>query len=239
TSCSSWAPMRGARASSPPAPVTTVSPSRSTPSGSASRPRSSCPSTRRSSKSRRRDATAPRRSCMESTTTTPTSVPGGWALRVDAGATIADGIAVRQVGELTLALARQWVDRVVTVDEEELANAVLLLLEIEKAVVEGAGAAPLAALLNRGLDLEGRRVALVLSGGNIDVTTLARIIERGLVKDGRLVRLGVLLRDVPGALARLTAVIADERANILPILHDRAFSPHAAIGQTKVELTLE
>ena len=167
------------------------------------------------------------------------SLERGERLRVDAGATIADGIAVRQVGALTLELARQWVDRVVTVNEEELANAVLLLLEIEKTVVEGAGAAPLAALLNRGLDLEGRRVALIVSGGNIDVTTLARIIERGLVKDGRLVRLGVLLRDVPGALARLTAVIAEERANILQILHDRAFSPHAAIGQTEVELTLE
>src|SRR3989441_756466 len=167
------------------------------------------------------------------------SLECGERLRVAAGATIADGIAVRQVGKLTLDLVRQWVDRVVTVDEEELANAVLLLLEIEKTVVEGAGAAPLAALLNRRLDLEGRRVALVLSGGNIDVTMLARIIERGLVKDGRLVRLGVLLRDIPGALARLTAVIAEERANILQILHDRAFSPHAAIGQTKVELTLE
>ncbi len=167
------------------------------------------------------------------------SLERGDRLRLDAGATIADGIAVRQVGALTLQLARQWVDRVVTVDEEELANAVLLLLEIEKTVVEGAGAAPLAALLNRRLDLDGRCVALVLSGGNIDVTMLARIIERGLVKDGRLVRLGVLLRDVPGALARLTALIAEERANILQILHDRAFSPHAAIGQTEVELTLE
>jgi len=167
------------------------------------------------------------------------SLDRGERTRVDAAATIADGIAVRQVGELTLELARRWVDRVVTVDEEELANAVLLLLEIEKTVVEGAGAAPLAALLNRRLDLEGRRVALVLSGGNIDVTMLARIIERGLVKDSRLVRLGVLLRDIPGALARLTALIAEERANILQILHDRAFSPHAAIGQTEVELTLE
>src|SRR5213594_4900505 len=167
------------------------------------------------------------------------SLERGERLRVQAAPTIADGIAVRQVGELTLALARQWVDRVVTVDEEELANAVLLLLEIEKTVVEGAGAAPLAALLNRRLDLEGRRVALVLSAGNIDVTMLARIIERGLVKDSRLVRLGVLLRDIPGALARLTALIAEERANILQILHDRAFSPHAAIGQTEVELTLE
>jgi threonine dehydratase len=167
------------------------------------------------------------------------SLERGERVRVDAAATIADGIAVRQVGALTLELARRWVDSVVTVDEEELANAVLLLLEIEKTVVEGAGAAPLAALLNRRLGLDGRRVALVLSGGNIDVTMLARIIERGLVKDGRLVRLGVLLRDVPGSLARLTALIAEARANILHILHDRAFSQHAAVGQTLVELTLE
>jgi threonine dehydratase len=159
--------------------------------------------------------------------------------RVDAAPTIADGIAVRQVGALTLELAQSWVDRVVTVDEEELSNAVLLLLEIEKTVVEGAGAAPLAALLNRPLGLERRSVALVLSGGNIDVTMLSRNIERGLVKDGRLVRLGVLLRDVPGALARLTALVADEHANILQIIHDRAFSRLAAIGQTEVELTLE
>src|SRR5213594_5095953 len=167
------------------------------------------------------------------------SLERGERLRVQAAPTIADGIAVRQVGELTLELARRWVDRVVTVDEEELANAVLLLLEIEKTVVEGAGAAPLAALLNRRLDLEGRRVALVLSGGNIDVTMLARIIERGLVKDGRLVRLGVLLRDQPGALARLTALIAAERGNIVRIEHDRAFSRRAEIGETEVELTLE
>jgi threonine dehydratase len=160
-------------------------------------------------------------------------------VRVDAAPTIADGIAVRQVGVLTFELAQAWVDRVVTVDEEELSNAVLLLLEIEKTVVEGAGAAPLAALLNRPLGLERRSVVLVLSGGNIDVTMLSRIIERGLVKDGRLVRLGVILRDVPGALARLTALVADEHANILQIIHDRAFSRHAAIGQTEVELTLE
>ena len=167
------------------------------------------------------------------------SLEAGQRVRVDSAPTIADGIAVRQVGSLTLELAQAWVDRVVTVDEEELSNAVLLLLEIEKTVVEGAGAAPLAALLNRPLGLERRSVALVLSGGNIDVTMLSRIIERGLVKDGRLVRLGVLLRDVPGALARLTALVAEEHANILEIIHDRAFSRHAAIGQTEVELTLE
>jgi len=159
-------------------------------------------------------------------------------VRVPAGATIADGIAVRRVGALTYDLATRFVDNVVTVDEEELANAVLLLLEIEKTVVEGAGAAPLAALLNRSLGLTGGRVVLVLSGGNIDVTMLARIIERGLVKDGRLVRLGVILQDRPGALARLTAQIAQEQANILQIEHDRAFS-RQPIGSTEVELTLE
>ena len=160
-------------------------------------------------------------------------------VRVDPAATIADGIAVRQVGALTFELARAWVDRVVTVDEEELSNAVLLLLEIEKTVVEGAGAAPLAALLNRPLGLERHSVVLVLSGGNIDVTMLARIIERGLVKDGRLVRLGVLLRDRPGALSGVTALIAQERANIVHIEHDRAFSRRATIGETEVEVTLE
>jgi threonine dehydratase len=163
----------------------------------------------------------------------------GERVRLPAAATLADGIAVRQVGQLGYALAGAYVDEVVAVGEEELANAILVLLEVEKTVAEGAGAAPLAALLNRPLGLAGRRVVLVLSGGNIDVTMLSRIIERGMVKDGRLVRLGVLLRDRPGALAGLTAIIAEERANILHILHDRAFSRRAAIGQTQVELTLE
>ena len=152
--------------------------------------------------------------------------------------TIADGIAVRQVGKITLTLASRYLDDVVTVTEEELANAILLLLEIEKTVVEGAGAAPLAALLNRQLGLGGRNVVLVLSGGNIDVTMISRIIERGLVKDARLVRLSVILRDQPGALARLAALVGEARANILHIEHERAFS-RAAIGESRVELTLE
>ncbi|HMH51634.1 MAG TPA: threonine ammonia-lyase [Candidatus Acidoferrum sp.] len=163
----------------------------------------------------------------------------GRPVRVPPAATIADGIAVGQVGQHAFAVAAGGIDDVVTVSEEELANAILLLLEIEKTVVEGAGAAPLAALVNRSLDLTGRRVALVLSGGNIDVTMLSRIIERGLVKDGRLVRLGVLLRDRPGELARVTALIAEARANVVHIEHDRAFAPWAAIGETEVELTLE
>ena len=159
-------------------------------------------------------------------------------VRVPPAPTIADGIAVRRVGEVTFDVAQRLVDEVVTVNEEELANAILLLLEIEKTVVEGAGAAPLAALLNRPLGLAGRRVALVLSGGNIDVTMVSRIIERGLVKDGRLVRLNVVLQDRPGALARLTALIAETRVNILQIEHDRAFS-RQAIGTSEVALTLE
>ncbi|MBI3629345.1 MAG: pyridoxal-phosphate dependent enzyme, partial [Candidatus Rokubacteria bacterium] len=151
---------------------------------------------------------------------------------------IADGIAVRERGALTAGVIGALVDEVVTVSEEEIANAILLLLEIEKTVVEGAGATTLAALVNRPLGLESRTVVLVLSGGNIDVTMLSRIIQRGLVKDGRLVRLAVMLVDRPGALARLTALIAESRANILHIEHDRAFS-RAGIGESEVELTLE
>jgi len=166
------------------------------------------------------------------------ALAAGTRVTVPAATTIADGIAVRRVGEHTFDLARRHADRVVTVGEEEIANAILLLLEIEKTVVEGAGAVPLAALANRRVALEGRTVALVVSGGNIDVNVIARIIERGLVKDGRLVRLRVRLRDRPGALARLTALVAEARANVLRIEHDRAFS-RAPVGDTEVELTLE
>ncbi len=166
------------------------------------------------------------------------SLDAGGRVTLAPASTIADGIAVRQVGEQTFELVRKLLDDVVTVSEEELANAILLLVEIEKTVVEGAGAAPLAALVNRGLGLRGARVVLVLSGGNIDVTMLSRIIERGLVKDGRLVRLGVMLRDRPGELARLTALIAEERANIVHIDHNRAFA-QATVGNTEVDLTLE
>jgi threonine dehydratase len=166
------------------------------------------------------------------------ALAAGQRVMVPATSTIADGIAVRRAGEHTFDLARRYVDEVVVVDEEEIANAILLLLEIEKTVVEGAGAAPLAALVNRRVALPGKTVALVLSGGNIDVNLISRIIERGLVKDGRVVRLAVMLRDRPGALAQLTALVAEARANILHIHHDRAFS-RARVGETEVELTLE
>jgi threonine dehydratase len=145
---------------------------------------------------------------------------------------------VRRVGDHTFDLARRYADEVASVDEEEIANAILLLLEIEKTVVEGAGAVSLAALVNKRVPLEGKTVALVLSGGNIDVNLISRIIERGLVKDGRLVRLAVTLRDRPGALAQLTGLIAEARANVLHIQHDRAFA-RARVGESEVELTLE
>jgi len=166
------------------------------------------------------------------------ALTAGAPVEVAAATTIADGIAVRRVGKETFELARRYVDQVVTVTEEEIANAILLLLEIEKTVVEGAGAVPLAALANQRVALAGRTVALVVSGGNIDVNVIARVIERGLVKDGRLVRLRVRLRDRPGTLARLASLVAAARANVLRIEHDRAFS-RAPVGDTEVELTLE
>lgn len=174
----------------------------------------------------------------EETPAMKAALAAGERVLVPAATTIADGIAVRRVGAHTLDLAQRYVDEVVTVSEEEIANAILLLLEIDKTVVEGAGAVPLAALVNRRVALDGRTVALVLSGGNIDVNVVAHVIERGLVKDGRLARFSVLLRDRPGALARLTALVAEARANVLQIEHDRAFSP-ARVGESVVELTLE
>jgi threonine dehydratase len=152
--------------------------------------------------------------------------------------TIADGIAVRRAGDRTLPLVQRYVDDIVTVEEEEIANAILLLLEREKTLAEGAGAAALAALLNRKVAVNGKRVAVLVCGGNIDVTLLARIIERGLVKDGRLVRLRVHLGDYPGALHKLTGILAQHRANIVETSYDRAY--HGVnLGDTAIDVTME
>lgn len=115
------------------------------------------------------------------------ALAAGARVTVPGATTIADGIAVRRVGDHPFDLVRRHVDRLVTVTEEEIANGILLLLEIEKTVVEGAGAVPLAALANRRVARPGKTVALVVSGGNIDVNVISRVIERGLVKDGPLV----------------------------------------------------
>lgn len=157
---------------------------------------------------------------------------------IPAEATIADGIAVRRAGERTLPLVQRYVDELVTVDEEEIANAILVLLEREKTLAEGAGAVGLAALLQHKTTLGGQRTAVLIGGGNIDVSLLARIIERGLVKDGRRTRLRIHLTDRPGALHQLTKILADARANIVQTDHDRSHYG-VSLGDTVIDITLE
>jgi len=157
---------------------------------------------------------------------------------VDAATTIADGIAVRRAGDLTLPLVERYVDEIVTVEEDEIASAILMLLEREKTLAEGAGAAALAALLQHRTSLHGAHTAVLIGGGNIDVTLLSRIIERGLVQDGRLVRLRIVLLDKPGALHDLTRLIAAQRANIIDTLHNRAYYG-VNLGDTVVDITME
>jgi threonine dehydratase len=155
-----------------------------------------------------------------------------------AEATIADGIAVRRAGDLTMPQVKRYVDEMVTVDEEEIANAIMVLLEREKTLAEGAGAVALAALLQRKTSLRGERTAVLVCGGNIDVSLLSKIIERGLVKDGRRVRIRVHLADRPGALHHLTKILSDQRANIVETLHNRAYYG-VNLGDTVIDITLE
>jgi threonine dehydratase len=153
------------------------------------------------------------------------AVAAGRPVRIDCRPTLADGLAVGLVGELAFRTAAGLVGRVVTVEESAIALAVVRLMELEKTVVEGAAAAALAALLGGALDdLHGKRVALLLSGGNIDLTVLGRIIEHGLVADGRLCRFAVIISDRPGGLAALARLIAEAGASIHDIVHDRAFA---------------
>lgn len=153
-------------------------------------------------------------------------------------ATIADGIAVRRAGDVTLPLVQRYVDEIVTVDEEEIASAILVLLEREKTLAEGAGAVALAALLHNKTSLSAQRTVVLVCGGNIDVSLLARIIERGLVKDGRRVRIRVHLSDRPGALHQLTKILADQQANIVETLHNRSHYG-VNLGDTVIDITLE
>jgi len=162
----------------------------------------------------------------------------GSPVTIAAEATIADGIAVRRAGERTLPLVQRYVDEMVTVDEEEIAQSILVLLEREKTLAEGAGAVALAALLQQKTSLRSQRTAALVCGGNIDVSLLARIIERGLVKDGRRTRLRIHLTDRPGALHQLTRILADARANIVQTAHDRAHYG-VSLGDTVIDITLE
>jgi threonine dehydratase len=152
--------------------------------------------------------------------------------------TIADGIAVKEPGRLTLPVVRELVSDVLLVDEGDIEQAIVLLLEIEKTVVEGAGAVGLACLLRYRTRFEGRRVGLVLCGGNIDPLMLSDIIERGMVRSGRLTRLQVELRDLPGSLAQVTACLAQANANIEEVHHQRAFT-HLPVRTAEVDFVLE
>ena len=152
--------------------------------------------------------------------------------------TIAEGIAVGTPGKITQEIIKRLVDDLVLVDEGDIEQAVLMLLEIEKTLVEGAGATGLAALLRYPDRFKGKRVGLVLCGGNIDPLLLAAIIERGMVRSGRLARIQVSARDVPGVLARITATVADAGANIEEVHHQRAFTMLAA-QNVDIELVLQ
>lgn len=152
--------------------------------------------------------------------------------------TIAEGIAVKEPGKLTKAIVEKLVADIVLVDEGDIEEAIVMLLEIEKTVVEGAGAASLAALMRHRARFAGRHVGLVLCGGNIDPLMLAEIIQRGMVRSGRLARIKVELRDLPGALARITSVIADANANIEEVHHQRAFT-NLPVQSAEVEFVLK
>ncbi|MCX7960686.1 MAG: threonine ammonia-lyase [Burkholderiales bacterium] len=161
----------------------------------------------------------------------------GEAVRVG-GDTIAEGLAVREVGELTLAMARALVDEVLVVAEETIEQAIVALVEIEKTVAEGAGAAGLAALIEQRARFAGRRVGIPITGGNIDSRVLAAVLMRGLVRDGRLVRLRVTMPDVAGSLAKAAAAIAAHGGNVVEVHHQRVFGP-ASVRSPEVEFVLE
>jgi threonine dehydratase len=155
-----------------------------------------------------------------------------------AASTIAEGIAVKEPGALTQPIIARNVAEIFLVDEGDIEEAIVMLLEIEKTVVEGAGAAPLAALLRNRARLAGRRVGLVLGGGNIDPLMLAEIIERGMVRSGRLARVMVEVRDLPGSLAKVTACIAEQNASIEEVHHQRTFT-QVAVQNVEVEVVLK
>ncbi len=154
------------------------------------------------------------------------------------GDTIAEGLAVRDVGELPLSIARKLVKEMLLVSEDAIEQAIVALVELEKTVAEGAGAAGLAALMAHRHRFAGKRVAIPLCGGNIDTRVLSSVLMRGLVRDGRLVRLHVGLPDVAGSLAKVTALIGDAGGNIVEIQHQRVFGI-ASVKTPEVEFVIE
>ena len=152
--------------------------------------------------------------------------------------TIADGIAVQNPGKTTVSLINQYVDEMVSVSDDELASAILLLLEREKQVVEPSGAAPLAALLNQKLDCKGKRVVCVLSGGNIDVSFIHKVVEKGLLTRGRNMKFKTLMQDVPGALEQFCTVVRQQNANIIEVQYDR-FQADLGLRETIIHMAVE
>ncbi len=166
------------------------------------------------------------------------SLKEGRITEVVPGQTLADGIAVGRVGEVTFPIIQRYADDVLIVEEDHIAMAILLLMERNKLVVEGAGAAPLAALMENGERFRGKKVALVASGGNIDFTLIDRMIYKGLLTSGRIVVFEVTADDTPGTLRMLSGVIAAHRGNIVNVVHDR-LQPDLPIGKTRVIFVVE
>ena len=166
------------------------------------------------------------------------SLKKGTIVETGSGQTIADGIAIKKAGTLTFEIAKKYVDDIISVDDNEIEDALLLLTERKRIVVEGAGAAALAGLLKRKNKFRKKNVLILVSGGNIDINILAKIIERGLVKNGRFIRLIVDLPDIPGSLGQLTSLLGSLKANIVQISHDR-FSRNLPINRAIVEISLE
>jgi threonine dehydratase len=163
----------------------------------------------------------------------------GSPVRVTADHSIADGILVNTIGSLPFTIMERYVDEVVTVSEDQIAMAVVLLLERKKVLAEGAGAVPLAALLNSGIEIPpGSTVVLVISGGNVDSPLLGRIIRKGMLKNGRIVGISVVIEDTPGKLAQLLDIIARSRGNILQIYHER-FERDLPVQVIRVEMEIE
>ncbi len=166
------------------------------------------------------------------------SLADGKIERLEKVSTIADGIAVKQPGDLTFELCRKYVDKIVTVSDDEICAAILLLLEKHKLVAEGAGAVSVAAAMFNKLPIEGKKVACVVSGGNIDVTIFNRIINRGLQKGGRLCELAIALNDSPGQLVVVSQIIAKYGANVTAVLHERT-NTTININECVLRITME
>ncbi len=167
-----------------------------------------------------------------------TSITAGSIQMLDSVSTIADGIAVKQPGNLTFPLCQKYVDEIVTVDEDEIATAILTLMEGHKTVAEGAGATSVAAVMFDKIDTENKKVCCVVSGGNIDVTTLSRVITKGLTKTGRITKISTSVIDKPGQLINLLNIISNLGANVISVNHERD-SEKSHVTTCIVNMTLE